>query len=155
MPSGDYLNLDLPETPPEPSVVLGLIEFQDLALRLECLTTQGLNPEVLRGTWYEDANIKIGGGALLIKNLAECNPHQVKLVLSHLPKTRVYAVTADLRHPYNDAVLQALGTFLQRVFVTWRQPDCTMHVAEYVPGSHAALASLPFRPAAVTAEVTV
>lgn len=133
-----YLDLLPPQEPCQPSVVEGLIEFPDLAMRLEHITSSPHGKvETLRGTWYEDSYIKIAHGLLMIKDLAACNPHQVKLVLAHLPGTRVGACTYDLGHPFNDMTLATLATFLPDFIVIWRQPrgaSPSALVAKYEPG---------------------
>lgn len=70
-----------------------------------------------RRRFYEDDDILIARGMLVIKNLATCDAEQVKVVVSVLPKLRVVACTAAPDTRASHAAMQRLCTFLPAVVV--------------------------------------
>lgn len=107
----------------EASVVEGMLKFPDLTLLLEDVTThrpwlmQMLGDDRL----YADDRIIVTGTRLLIKDLATCNPHQVKLVLAHFPHLEVGVLATSADHPR--AALDAVLTCTDRVLLMQAQPD--------------------------------
>lgn len=125
----------------QPSVVQALMDCPDLALTLEHMTTHTPWALTMVGEeeWYADNHICIRGYKLLVRDLATCNPHQVKLVRAHFPCVVVGAVTQDPEDPRNAPRLAALGTCTPHVTLLWEKQDGTTETAVYWPNSQAPL----------------
>lgn len=120
----------------EPSVVQGLLEFPDLASQLEYITNYA--PNFIHAidqtdTWYEDDYIFCRAGAVFIKDLALCSPHQIKLLRCHLPALAVVAYVPNPHSPAAAYALMSLEHILDTITLARFGPDGTCESEVYHP----------------------
>ena len=133
------MNLGIASLPVEPCLIEGILEYPELADKLErAISDRSMASDVFRTRdWYCDDLLVVGVGKILIHNLETCDPRQVKLVMAHFPSLKIGALVDDGVDPNRYDLYEKL-----RSLATCTRSDITL-MRLCATKTHAMLATFP------------